>query len=137
MFKCKLRLSMVACMGASASGCVLEDFVVSDEFSLLWALVAFLIVAGMSTPTFAVLRRRQIQRWDIAASPTVPPAMPLTWKVVASAVTLFMAFLGYNLYIPDMDPKQIAINAVAWAVGSALGVLATDRLGRQLTDPKS
>jgi hypothetical protein len=128
-------LALVALAGA-CSGCALEDFVVSDEFSLLWAVVPLLGIGGLATPIFVWRRRAQIGRWDIAASPTAPSAMRLIWWVSSSAASLFFAFLGYNLYVPDIDPKQITINAVAWAVGSGLGVFATARLGRRLSEPK-
>ena len=128
-----LVLLVLAC---TLSGCTLEDFVVSDEFSLLWAVVPLLGIGGIVTPIFVWRRSKQIKQWDVAASPTVPSAMRLLWKIVISAAVLWVAFLGYNLYVPDMDPKQIAINAVAWAVGSALGIVITDRLGRRLSDPK-
>jgi hypothetical protein len=132
----KLRILMILVAAASLSGCSLEDMVVSDEFGLLWALVPLVGIGGIATPIFIWYRSKQFRYWDIATSPSVPSAMRLFWWVAISAAVLWIAFLGYNLYVPDMDPKQIAINAVSWAVGSALGVAATDRLGRRFSNPK-
>jgi len=130
------RAVMLSTLAGAASGCALEDFVVSDEFSLLWSVVPLLGIWSIATPIFVWLRSRQIKHWDVAASATAPSSMRLLWMVAIAAAVLFVAFLGYNLSVPDMDPKQIAINAVAWALGSALGVVATDRLGRRLSDPR-
>lgn len=106
----------------------------TDQYLLVWLVVPFLGFLGIGGSFVYSRRSRQLDQWDLQRDPADPGVSGMLNKLIWAAVTIFVIFAIYNLYLQGMDWSLKMMNIGLWLLGSIVGVYLASFLSLRLAE---